>query len=183
MALPTIHRQLHIDRVNFKDHYFLTNKKNDRTNRSGYSIDKRHTPICLGARWCITCVFQDKPFKFWCEQDFDEIDGEIDDSAQHSFIPDGNLIKREDGKETVYKNWLHGDEKGPYTTATSEETFYYLSGKLKMDGETEYAYFKMQLCSSPMNYLSEDALDGCDVWVRSGESIQPRRSERLKNKR
>lgn len=124
-----------------------------------------------------------KPFKFWCEQDFDEIDGEIDDSAQHSFIPDGNLIKREDGKETVYKNWLHGDEKGPYTTATSEETFYYLSGKLKMDGETEYAYFKMQLCSSPMNYLSEDALDGCDVWVRSGESIQPRRSERLKNKR
>ena len=122
-----------------------------------------------------------QPFKFWAIPDFEEFVDEIDDDAQHLFIPDGYLIKEENGKETVYENWLGGEEKGPYTATSSEETFYYLSGQLKMDGEPEYMKYKMQVCLRPMNYLSEDALDGCDVWVRSSESIQqPRRSERLK---
>lgn len=119
-----------------------------------------------------------QPFNYLCMQDLEEADEIPDDVEYDLFIPDGNLIKEENGAETAYENWLCGQEAGPYTATSSEETFYYLSGKLKMAGEANYENYKMQLCSKPMNYLSMDALDGCHVWVLSSE--QPRRSERLK---
>ncbi len=118
-----------------------------------------------------------QPFNYLSIQDLEEDDEISDDVEYDLFIPDGNLIEEENGKETVYENWLGGDEKGPYTDASFSDTFYYLSGKVKMADDSEYFQYKMQVCWKPMNYLSMDTLDGCNVWVR-GEPV--RRSERLK---
>lgn len=116
-----------------------------------------------------------KPFHFWAFQDFDEYLEDIDEDedaekSQDSFIPDGNLVKRVGQEKTVFENWLDGDEPGPYRTF-SNKTFYYLSGQFKMAGDKEYENgYLLQVCAAPLNYLSEDALDSIDVWVRQSDA-------------
>ncbi len=97
------------------------------------------------------------------------------------FIPDGSLWRtnaRTDAKTSI-PDWLSSGERGPYLQTTTTPTrkrgsrkpamsptlnFFELGGVFQ-DGEHERGPGFLQICSGPLNVLSEDCLDETNVWI------------------
>ena len=111
-----------------------------------------------------------KPIEFYAIQDFqhpNQVKGEKD-----IFIPDGSLIKfnTKTNKRTVTEDWLSTGKGGPYKKSDvgkSMSDLYYLGGLLKRAYSDDY-YEKsgLQVCSRPLNVLSDDCLDDVNIWIK-----------------
>jgi hypothetical protein len=70
-------------------------------------------------------------------------------------------------KQSIIKDWLSKSNSGPYTVGDSNKNnlsdFYYLGGTFVYGGE--YIKGRLQICSNPLNVLSEDCLDETNCWV------------------
>lgn len=110
------------------------------------------------------------PIKYYSFQTYDGKD--IDDNPPHLrskdvgtpelFIPDATLIKIEKGKpKERILNWLDSDIKGPYKKEEESRILYYLEGWSNIEKTIPKT---VQICSMPLNILSEDCLDEINLW-------------------
>ena len=89
------------------------------------------------------------------------------------FIFDGSLryINSKTGKTEIIEKWLDNYEEGPYLEEMESShmfvktnrlpvNFYYLGGY-----HSKWGYNWIQVCSSPLNILSEDCLDSINLWT------------------
>jgi len=80
------------------------------------------------------------------------------------FLPDGNLVEERNGKRTVHKQWLQSKKPGPYKRKDrGSSTFYYLTGQ--GIGPSGLDTDCLQICSGPLNVLSQDCMDEVHLWV------------------
>ena len=79
-----------------------------------------------------------------------------------SFSLDGSLKweSSKDNSSGIIHDWLSQNINGPYYTNNSQSLFYYLGGH-----HSEYGFYWMQICSNPLNVLSEDCMDEIMVWI------------------
>ena len=76
-------------------------------------------------------------------------------------MPDGSLKwEVPDQNSGIIPNWLTQHVSGPYFAEREQPVFYYLGGQ-----HSEYGYYWMQICSGPLNVLSEDCMDEVNVWI------------------
>ncbi len=83
------------------------------------------------------------------------------------FIPDGSLKHTVDGKEKIIKDWLSKSTVGPYKkkdAGKGQPDFYYLGG-WRIYSKKREKYWA-QICSGPLNVVSEDCLDEVNWWVK-----------------
>lgn len=83
------------------------------------------------------------------------------DNLDSIFLLDGHLKWEKDDKSGIIAYWLAQSTDGPYSTTDESPIFYYLGG-LRYDGTEHYW---MQICSGPLNVLSEDCMDEQNVWI------------------
>jgi hypothetical protein len=100
------------------------------------------------------------------------------DIYKYHFIPNGNLITRKYGvksngtwgiiNENITKNYLSSDNpKMPYKKNLRNNTYYFLEGKHNFGNK--YIDSQMQICSSPLNSLSDSCISGPN-WISVGGS-------------
>lgn len=82
----------------------------------------------------------------------------------NEFMLDGTL-KWEDSRtnqSSIIPDWLSQNIDGPYPPGTkgNQPIFYFLGGH-----HSEFGHYWMQVCSDPLNMLSEDCLDSIFVWI------------------
>lgn len=77
-----------------------------------------------------------------------------------TFMLDGNLKWRHGQTEGIIADWLTLSKDGPYYQSKNQSVFYYLSGN-----HSEYGYYWMQICSRPLNVLSQNCMDEVHVWI------------------
>lgn len=99
------------------------------------------------------------PLKCWIGQTFDGLIDEKKPSVNSlDHLEDvyftGHLVI--DDKVTI-PNWLNNCNSGPYYPDVVDNRFYYLPCVLA--GE------RVQICSNPLNVISEDCLDEVNLWV------------------
>lgn len=91
------------------------------------------------------------------------------DKLDSIFLFDGGLdfsYTNQNGvtRDGHINNWLAISNRGPYMTFSKDNRdspiFYYLTGH-----HSEYGNSRLQVCSSPMNILSEDCLDEITVLI------------------
>ena len=114
-----------------------------------------------------------KPIKYYTFQSFGgkDIDGKPLSSKNRKayiMVPTGNLIH---GCKTIH-GWLADKQMqpiGPYKSTGPKANFYYLEGILTHSNgkkiQPELIY--LQVCSGPLNGLSEDCLDEVNCWIKS----------------
>ena len=114
------------------------------------------------------------PIQFGTMQTFDAELGQTCSNVDlcATFVPDGTLHHENPhtGKREIIRDWLRTSTDGPYTLADSRNKhgsldFYYLGGTRTgcNEGEDE----RLQVCSSPLNVLSEDCLDEINCWIKA----------------
>ena len=89
------------------------------------------------------------------------------------FIPDGKLKHEINGKEEIIDDWLSKSNKGPYKKSDSGKgrpDFYYLGGLKIYNNRKEYYW--AQVCSGPLNVISEDCLDEVNWWIGEPSRLQ-----------
>jgi len=81
------------------------------------------------------------------------------------FIPTGELLEIDivNGKQTVHHNWLQNYKSGPYKSL-KKDIYYYLVGFVKHSYDEEFKYNYIQICSRPLNRLSENCINW-SCWV------------------
>ncbi|CAN5578220.1 hypothetical protein BH23THE1_BH23THE1_32490 [soil metagenome] len=79
-----------------------------------------------------------------------------------TFVLDGNLKweNTKTGEHAIIPNWLTYNTNGPYYTTDFQSIYCYLGG-YRLEDE----YYWMQICSRPLNGLSEDCFDEVNVWI------------------
>ena len=75
------------------------------------------------------------------------------------FVPDGDLVEERGGTYILHEDWLSSSRSGPYKRNEKSRSFFYLTGKVQNKP------YRLQICSRPLNVLSEDCLDAIDCWV------------------
>ncbi len=119
------------------------------------------------ARWY---YLNGKPIRFESFQSFGGKDSKgnnpsisLDEKLNSSFVPDGSLKWKssKDNYWSVIPNWLLQSDSGPYYTPVDKSFYYYLGG----DHSDYDGYYWMQICSNPLNALSEDCMDEVNIWI------------------
>lgn len=82
------------------------------------------------------------------------------DELEYSFIPNGNLKYMYNDEFGIIRHWLDENIDGPYYTPDPSTIFYFLEGYHSIMG-----HYDMQICSDPINVLSDDCLDSTHVWI------------------
>jgi len=105
------------------------------------------------------------PITFFDVQDYDD-NFDVNDDDWQTMTPNGNLIK--DG--TIIKDWLSTSTDGPYKDSSDERgnIFYYLEFE---ENERDSGENCIQIGWSGSNYMENnymtmDALDGVDCWIK-----------------
>lgn len=116
-----------------------------------------------------------KKINYYCFQTYDgkDIDGNrpkiSGNTKPNVFIPDGTLIHHNSktGQKTIINDWLSQSKSGPYKRNDKSKglnDFYYLRGYCRNGNKKEKKC--LQICSGPLNALSEDCLDEVNCWVK-----------------
>ena len=105
-----------------------------------------------------------KPVTMYTIQDYDE---QPDSHKEEiTFVPDGSLIHKRGDEKKKYDDWLSTELSGPYHESDlgkSLKDYYYLGGyTITPKGKYEY---NLQICTKPVNILSDDCLDAVDAWT------------------
>jgi hypothetical protein len=109
-----------------------------------------------------------KPVRYYSTQTYGEIYLQRDMKSVdwEIFVPDGSLhhINAITKKKKVIEDWLSMNVPGPYKKIDSSKgglsDFYYLGGILH--GEKGC----LQICSNPLNVVSEDCMDEVHLWIK-----------------
>ncbi len=118
-----------------------------------------------------------KPIKYYSPQTYGDIfilsekNPSFPFIAFSIFIPDGNLHHEnaKTGEKEIIKGWLSTSIGGPYKKQDIKSRglndFYFLGGHSN-NGE----FILLQICSSPLNVISEDCLDEVHCWIKTNKS-------------
>ena len=88
------------------------------------------------------------------------------------FIPDGTLhhYNMKTKKKKIWNDWLTSSTWGPYQKSDENkgclDDFYYLGGTFVNDSQREGL---LQICSRPLNVVSEDCMDEVHCWIKRGK--------------
>ena len=84
------------------------------------------------------------------------------EQLENSFTLDGSLLCQRGDNEIIVANWLERNLDGPYYFKNNSDVFYFLGG-----WHDKIGYYWMQICSDPMNFLSEDCVDELLIWIKA----------------
>ena len=109
----------------------------------------------------------------------DEADGAAlkRSAPDYWFWPSGTLIRRDNNdrsKEVRTSNWLRrkGSQGGPYGPKDKDSSvYYYLEGCSRSSERGPCEVVNLQICSDPLNVLSEDCGDEVNCWVREPVAV------------
>jgi len=106
------------------------------------------------------------PISFGTTQTFGNTPTSVRELEPYVFVPTGDLRKynRNTQQSEILKDWLSLNSNGPYFKRGSSDILYYLLGTY-LEGQWGKGPGELQVCSNPLNALSENCLDEIHCWV------------------